>query len=78
MHGSVTIGSQELMGGDVPPDRYEQPRGFSLSIQLKDTAEAERIFRELSRDGTVAVPLEKTFWAARFGMRRSIDSGFRG
>ena len=32
------------------------------------TSEAERIFHELGKDGTVAVPLEKTFWAARFGM----------
>ena len=56
------------MGGDVAPDRYEQPRGFSLSLQIKDTAEAERVFHELGKDGRVAVPLEKTFWAERFGM----------
>ena len=68
MHGSVTVGGLELMGGDVAPDRYEAPRGFSLSIQVKNVAEAERIFRDLGQDGTIAVPLAKTFWAARFGM----------
>jgi PhnB protein len=69
MHGSVTIGDLVLMGGDVAPDRYEQPRGFSLSIQIADTSEAERIFHELARDGGgITMPLEKTFWAARFGM----------
>jgi len=68
MHGSVTVGTQVLMGGDVAPDRYEAPKGFSLSLQLTSTTEAERIFRELGQDGTVAMPLEKTFWAARFGM----------
>ena len=31
MHGSLTIGEQVLMGGDVAPDQYEQPTGFSLS-----------------------------------------------
>ena len=68
MHGNLTLGDQVLMGGDVAPDRYEEPRGFSLSIQIKSTADAERIFRELGKDGRVVVPLEKTFWAARFGM----------
>ena len=68
MHGSLTVGGQVLMGGDVVPDRYEAPRGFSLSLQITSTTEAERIFHELAKEGRVAVPLEKTFWAARFGM----------
>ena len=68
MHGSVTIGPLMLMGGDVAPGRYEEPTGFSLSIQTKDPAEAERIFHELARDGRMTMPLEKTFWAERFGM----------
>jgi PhnB protein len=68
MHGSVTVGGQELMGADVAPDRSEAPKGFSLSIQIKDATEAERIFRELSQGGNVVMPLEKTFWAERFGM----------
>jgi PhnB protein len=67
MHGSLTIGGQELMGGDVAHG-YEEPKGFSLSLQMKDTSEAERIFHELSQDGRIVMPLEKTFWAARFGM----------
>lgn len=68
MHGSVTIGGQVLMGADVTADRYEQPTGFSLSIQTTSTAEAERIFHALGEGGSVLMPLEKTFWAARFGM----------
>ena len=68
MHGSLTVGDLVLMGGDVAPDRYEEPKGFSLSIQIDSTSEAERIFHELARDGTVTMPLGKTFWAARFGM----------
>lgn len=68
MHGSVTVGGQVLMGGDVAPDQYEEPKGFSLSLQIKDPAEAERIFHQLSQNGKVLMPLEQTFWAARFGM----------
>jgi PhnB protein len=56
------------MGADVVPESYEEPKGFSLSLQIKRTADAERIFSELSKGGVVTIPLEKTFWAARFGM----------
>ena len=56
------------MGADVAPERYEAPSGFSLSIQLDQPAEAERIFSQLARDGRIVMPLEKTFWAERFGM----------
>ena len=68
MHGSLTIGDQTLMGADAAPDQYEEPKGFALLLQIKSTAEAERIFHDLATDGRVVMPLEKTFWAARFGM----------
>jgi PhnB protein len=68
MHSSVTVGGQVLMGGDVAPGQYEAPKGFSLSLSLKSTTEAERLFQHLATGGKVVMPLEKTFWAARFGM----------
>jgi PhnB protein len=68
MHGSLTVGEQVLMGSDVAPEGYEKPKGFSLSVEIKNTSEAERIFRELANDGEVTVPLGPTFWAAHFGM----------
>jgi PhnB protein len=68
MHGSVTIGEQVLQGADVAPERYEEPKGFSLSLQMKSTTQAEHIFHMLAKDGSVVIPLEKTFWAARFGV----------
>jgi len=68
MHASVTVGEQVLMGGDVVPERYEEPKGFSLSLHMKDAREADLVFRELAKEGRVLLPLEKTFWAERFGM----------
>jgi PhnB protein len=68
MHGSLTIGDQVLMAGDVGPERYEEPKGFSLSLQMTDPSQAEAVFDELAKNGRIVVPLEKTFWAARFGM----------
>ncbi len=68
MHTTLTLGDQVLMGADAAPGGYVQPKGFSLSLEIQSSEEAERIFRELSRDGTITVPFAKTFWAERFGM----------
>ena len=68
MHGSVTVGDQVLMGADVLPERYEVPKGFSLSLQIKSAEEAERVFRKLGEGGEAVMPLAKTFWAERFGV----------
>ena len=68
MHGSVAVGEQVLMGADLLPQQYEAPRGFSLSIQLNNPSEADRIFQDLEVGGRVLAQLEKTFWAERFGL----------
>ena len=68
MHGSITLCDQVLMGADSAPGSYEKPKGFSLTLQIESSSEAERIFRELANEGEVGMPLQKTFWAARFGM----------
>ena len=57
-----------LMGADCPPEYATPFGGFSLSINAKDVAEAERLFSGISEGGKVTMPLEKTFWAERFGM----------
>jgi PhnB protein len=67
MHGSVVLGDMTLMGADMAPAQYEEPKGFSLSVHLKSVPEAERIFAALANGGRVTMPLEKTFWAERFG-----------
>jgi|SRR5271165_2042524 len=68
MHARVLVGGQELMGADNPPGSYEQPKGFSVSISVKEPEEAERIFHALAENGTVTLPFQKTFWSAGFGM----------
>jgi PhnB protein len=68
MHARLIVGDQVLMASDAPPDHYEKPNGFSVSIQIKDKAEAERIFNELAEGGKIQMPFGQTFWAAGFGM----------
>jgi PhnB protein len=67
MHARLVVGDKVLMGSDAPPERYEGPKGFSVSLGIDQPAEAERIFNALAENGTVQMPLQETFWALRFG-----------
>ena len=68
MHGSVRIGQHLLEGADVPPERYEEPKGFSLSLNVTSPPEAEKLFELLAEGGRILYPIAKTFWSERFGM----------
>ncbi|MGH6816482.1 MAG: VOC family protein [Hyphomicrobiaceae bacterium] len=68
MHARLVVGDRVLMGSDAPPGRFEPPKGFHVQIGVRDPAEAERIFNRLAQDGKIAMPLQETFWAAKFGM----------
>jgi len=68
IHARMVIGEQLLMGSDAPPGHFHQPQGFSVSLVVDRPEDAERIFHPLAENGTVKMPLQKTFWAIRFGM----------
>src|SRR5262249_31998023 len=57
MHTTLQVGEQIIHGSDAPAQFYTKPAGFSVSISLKDLAEGERIFKELSEGGQVRMPL---------------------
>jgi PhnB protein len=68
MHATLQVGDRLIMGADAPPNYYTKPGGFSVSVNCKDLAEAERVFKALSEGGEVKMPLGKTFWSPGFGM----------
>ena len=68
MHASLQIGDTVLMASDGRCEGEANFEGFSLSITVSDEAEAERVFAALGEGGLVTMPLEKTFWAPKFGM----------
>lgn len=67
-HARLMLGDQLLMGSDAPPGRYEASKGMSVTLGIVGVDEAERVFQALAEGGTVGMPLQKTFWALRFGM----------
>lgn len=68
MHASLWVGDTMLMGSDAPLKDYKGMHGFSVALALEDPAEAEKIFKALAEGGTVQMPIQETFWAAKFGM----------
>jgi PhnB protein len=68
LHARLIVGETSLLASDAPPGHFEQPKGFSVALQVKSPADAERIFRELAEKGKVTMPMQQTFWAPRFGM----------
>ena len=69
MHACLEIEGQMLMASDAPPDRSEGPmQSVSVSINVNDVAEAERIFAALSDGARIKMPMAETFWSPRFGM----------
>lgn len=69
MHARMQIGENELYMSDTfDPSSLNQGNNVSLSIQVDDTAQLEKLFNSLSVGGNVTMPLADAFWGARFGM----------
>ena len=71
MHVSLPIGENDiLMGSDSPEAMGGVTAGTNchISLQTEGAEETDRLFNGLSAGGTVTMPLEETFWGARFGM----------
>lgn len=70
LHARMNIGGTELLGADIPPDRFQPMRSAYLSLTVSSTDEAERIYSVLVDGGQIFMPMEETFFAFRFGMLR--------
>jgi PhnB protein len=70
LYANMTIGETQLMGSDVPPDRFEPMRSVYLSLTVSSSEEAESIHALLSDGGEIFMPMQETFFAFRFSMLR--------
>ena len=69
MHARLQIGDSVLYMSDTfEPSSVKPGNNVSLSLEIEDVAKLEKLFGRLSAGGTVKMPLEDTFWGARFGM----------
>jgi len=72
MHISLPVSNETVLYGCDTSQAFEKStvigNNISLSIETDSIEEATRIFNGLSDGGVVAMPLDKTFWDAYFGM----------
>lgn len=67
-HARIVIGDQVLMASDSGPERFKPMQGVSVTLNIPDQAEAERVYNALVDGGNAIMPLEETFWAKKFGV----------
>ena len=68
MHSCLRIGDTAVMASDGMAQGNPEFKGFSLTLNAKDGAEADRLFGALAEGGQVRQPLTQTFFSPRFGM----------
>jgi PhnB protein len=69
MHASLRIGDTMVMASDgMSNGKPAEFKGFSLTLNARDEAEADRLFGALASGGQVHQPLIKTFFSPKFGV----------
>ncbi len=68
MHAALTIGNSVVMLSDGMNKGNPEFKGISLSLNADDEAHADKLFAALGEGGQVQMPMEKTFFAKKFGM----------
>jgi PhnB protein len=70
LHARMNLGGTELLGADIPIDRFQPMRSAYLTLTLGSNEEAERIYALLEDRGEIFMKMEETFFANRFAMLR--------
>jgi len=68
VHGALSFDGSELAGSDVQLEHYRRPQGFSVLVDIEGDEKARRIFTALAEGGSVALPIQETFWSPAFGV----------
>lgn len=69
MHATLTTDAFALMAADsMPGQPHSAGNNVTLSLNFTDETEQASIFEKLAPGGTVLMPLQDTFWEAKFGM----------
>jgi PhnB protein len=64
----LQVGDDAILGNDVPDSEYQPMRGFHIALHVKTAAEAQRIFKALSKGGEVETTLSEVQWSSAFGI----------
>ena len=71
LHAVFEAGSLKFMVSDCPPGvSVTEGDIVSLSLNFTDPELIETTFTALSEGGKITMPMQDTFWGARFGMAK--------
>jgi PhnB protein len=70
VHARLSVAGVELIGNDVPADRFRPIRSSYLYLALDSPEDAERVYGALAEEGKVSMPIAETPYASRFAQLR--------
>ena len=71
LHAVLEAGQLKFMVSDCPPGvSVKEGDQVSLSLNFNEVEVMERTFVALADGGNITMPLQDTFWGARFGMTK--------
>ena len=69
MHARLKFGDSLIMVSDGPKGFKTTTGGnIQLSVEMDDENKMNEVFNKLAEGGKITMPLQDTFWGARFGM----------
>ncbi len=70
VHALLPVSEKVYIMGSDSPENWQTTFGdnLSLTLNVESEAEARHLFEKLSENGTVTMPLQKTFWAELYAM----------
>jgi PhnB protein len=69
LHAVFEAGDLKFMVSDCPPGvSVSSGNQVSLSLNFNDLDSIEKTFAALAEAGNITMPMQDTFWGARFGM----------
>lgn len=71
LHAVFEAGALKFMVSDCPPGvSVKEGDVISLSLNFTDPETIETTFTALAEGGKITMPMQDTFWGARFGMTK--------
>lgn len=71
LHAVLEAGDLKFMVSDCPPGvSVKEGDQVSLSLNFNEVGVMEKTFAALADGGKVTMPMQDTFWGARFGMTK--------
>jgi PhnB protein len=70
IHARLEVAGVELIGNDVPGDRFKPARSAYLYLNADSADSADELYAALADGGEVGMPIQETFFATRFAQLR--------